>query len=102
MPVSIKELTHAFASARFPDEDLLKFKTRPALLSTSSLSSCLLIVLYANQVVTTFRIYNCSHRIITLILPSLAPQQPVPIVRVSISSRLEFAQDAFDLVELFR
>jgi hypothetical protein len=43
-----------------------------------------------------------SRNTIKLILPSLAPQQPVPVVRVSISGRLELAQDAFDFAELFR
>jgi hypothetical protein len=58
--------------------------------------------LFVDQVITTFRFYNCSHRIITLILPSLAPQQSVPVVGVSVTGRLELAQDTLDLVELFR
>jgi hypothetical protein len=101
MPISIEEMRHALASARYLDVDLREFKTRPTLSSTSSLS-CLLMVLFVDHVITTSRFYNCSHRIITLILPSLAPQQPVPVIRVSVTGRLELAQDAFDLVELFR
>lgn len=101
MPVSIEEVRHALAPARYLDVDLREFRTRPTLLSTSTLS-CLLIVLFIDQVVTTFQFYNCSHRIITLVLPSLAPQQPVSVVRVSVTGRLELAQDALDLLELFR
>jgi hypothetical protein len=58
--------------------------------------------LFVDQVITTFRFYNCSHPAITLIFPSLAPQQSVPVVRVSVTGRLELAQDTLDLVELFR
>lgn len=100
MPILIEEVRLAFASARFPDEYHREFQIRPSFRkSRFAHSRSIHYNLSSSQLLP---IPHDSRRTITLIFPSLAPQQPVPVVRVSVTGRLELAQDAFDLVELFR